>query len=183
VTIVNVIPTPLSGLLVIEPKAFGDERGFFLESFQRDRYREAGIVAEFVQDNLSRSCHGTLRGLHYQLTQPQGKLVGVMRGEVFDVAVDLRRSSPTFGRWFGTELNDQNHRQMYIPPGFAHGFCVTSESADFYYKCTDFYNPIDQRTLLWNDPKVGIEWPTVADIILSPKDREGALLVAAETFP
>ena len=178
----NVIQTELPGLLVIEPKAFRDERGFFLETFQRDRYRVAGIEGEFVQDNLSRSCRGTLRGLHYQLTQPQGKIVSVTRGEVFDVAVDLRRSSPTFGRWFGAMLNDENHRQMFIPPGFAHGFCVTSASADFFYKCTDFYNPTDQRTLLWNDPSVGIEWPALDNRILSPKDQEGTLLVNAETF-
>ena len=178
----NVIQTELPGLLVIEPKSFGDERGFFLETFQRDRYGSAGVVGEFVQDNLSRSCRGTLRGLHYQLTQPQGKLVSVTRGEVFDVAVDMRRSSPTFGRWFGALLNDENHRQMFVPPGFAHGFCVTSDSADFYYKCTDFYNPGDQRTLLWNDPKIGIVWPSLENIILSAKDQVGLLLVDAETF-
>lgn len=179
----KVIPTELHGLLVLEPKSFGDERGFFLETFQRDRYREAGVVGEFIQDNHSRSCQGTLRGLHYQLTRPQGKLVSVTRGEVFDVAVDLRRSSPTFGRWFGATLNDENHRQMFIPPGFAHGFCVTSDSADFCYKCTDFYYPADQRTLLWSDPKIGIEWPTIGNFILSPKDQAGSPLVNSETFP
>lgn len=179
----NVVTTEFPGLLVIEPKAFGDERGFFFESYQRDRYRESGIVAEFVQDNVSRSCRGTLRGLHYQLTRPQGKLVSVTRGEVFDVVVDLRRHSPTFGRWYGAILNDINHKQMYIPPGFAHGFCVTSESADFCYKCTEFYNPADERTLLWNDQAVGIEWPALENRILSAKDQRGIPLANAEVFP
>lgn len=179
----NVIPTKLAGLLLIEPKAFGDSRGFFFESYQRDRYRDGGIAAEFVQDNVSRSCKGTLRGLHYQLTQPQGKLVFVTRGEVFDVAVDMRRSSPTFGQWFGAFLNDENHHQLYVPPGFAHGFCVTSESADFSYKCTDFYHPSDERTLIWNDPAVGIDWPKLDNPILSAKDLRGVPLSQAEAYP
>lgn len=178
----NVLPTELSGLLLIEPKSFGDSRGFFFESYQQSRYREAGIAADFVQDNVSRSCRGTLRGLHYQLTQPQGKLIFVTRGEVFDVAVDLRRSSDTFGRWYGTVLNDQNHRQLYVPPGFAHGFSVTSESADFCYKCTEFYDPADERTLLWNDPQLGIDWPQHDVRILSEKDKRGVLLAAAEVY-
>ena len=178
----NVSPTELPGLLTIEPKSFGDSRGFFFESYQRDRYYGAGIAVEFVQDNVSRSCKGTLRGLHYQLTRPQGKLVYVTRGEVFDVAVDLRRKSPTFGRWFGTLLNDTNHKQLYIPPGFAHGFAVTSESADFCYKCTEFYDPKDERTLLWNDPDIGIAWPDLDPRILSAKDQQGTRLAAAETF-
>jgi dTDP-4-dehydrorhamnose 3,5-epimerase len=179
----KIIPTEISDLILIEPKAFGDARGFFFESYQRDRYREVGIPENFVQDNVSRSCRGTLRGLHYQLIQPQGKLVFVTRGEVFDVAVDMRRSSPTFGRWFGAVLNDENHRQLFVPPGFAHGFCVTSDSADFCYKCTDFYNPSHERTLLWNDPAVGIDWPTLDSPILSAKDQKGVLLASAETYP
>lgn len=177
------LPTGIPGLILVEPKSFGDARGFFFESYQRDRYREAGIGETFVQDNVSRSCRGTLRGLHYQMVQPQGKLVFVTRGEVFDVAVDMRRSSPTFGKWFGALLNDENHRQLYVPPGFAHGFYVTSEIADFAYKCTDFYNPSHERTLLWNDPAVGIEWPQTVAPILSPKDERGLLLADAEAYP
>jgi dTDP-4-dehydrorhamnose 3,5-epimerase len=179
----NVIPTELAGLLVIEPKSFGDARGFFFESYHRHRYHSLGIDAEFVQDNVSRSCRGTLRGLHYQRSRPQGKLVFVTRGEVFDVAVDLRRTSATFGRWYGALLNDENHRQIYLPPGFAHGFCVTSESADFCYKCTEFYNPADERTLLWNDPGLGIEWPALENRVLSAKDQSGIPLADAEVYP
>ncbi len=179
----NIIPTDISGLLVIEPKAFGDARGFFFESYQQERYRAAGVTADFVQDNVSRSCRGTLRGLHYQLKQPQGKLVFVTRGEVFDVAVDLRRSSSTFGRWFGSILNDVNHRQLYVPPGFAHGFFVTSETADFCYKCTEYYNAAEERTLLWNDPAIGIDWPAFERRILSSKDQSGTLLANAEIYP
>ena len=178
----NVVHSDLPGLLVIEPKAYGDARGFFFESYHRERYHSAGIRAEFVQDNVSRSCRGTLRGLHYQMTQPQGKLVFVTRGEVFDVAVDLRQSSPTFGRWFGTILNDENHRQLYVPPGFAHGFCVTSESADFCYKCTEFYNPTNERTLMWNDPAIGVVWPVIEPRIVSPKDQRGTRLSDADVF-
>jgi dTDP-4-dehydrorhamnose 3,5-epimerase len=179
----NIIPTEIPGLILIEPKSFGDARGFFFESFQRDRYLDVGIVESFVQDNVSRSRKGTLRGLHYQMVQPQGKLVFVTRGEVFDAAVDLRRSSPTFGRWFGTTLNDENHHQLYVPPGFAHGFCVTSETADFCYKCTDFYNPSHERTLLWNDPAIGISWPKLENFILSDKDQKGQLLANVEAYP
>ena len=179
----NIIATELPGLLIIEPKVFGDARGFFFESYQRDRYRDAGVDCEFVQDNYSRSCRGTLRGLHYQITTPQGKLVQVTRGEVFDVAVDLRRSSPTFGRFVGVVLNETNHRQLYVPPGFAHGFCVTSEIAGFAYKCTQFYNPADERTLLWNDPALGIIWPDLEPRILSAKDERGIPLSQAETYP
>ena len=179
----KIIPTEISGLVLVEPKAFGDARGFFFESFQINRYRDAGITENFVQDNVSRSSKGILRGLHYQLVQPQGKLVYVTRGEVFDVAVDLRRSSPTFGRWFGVLLNDENHRQLYVPPGFAHGFYVTSETADFCYKCTDLYNPTHERTLLWNDPTVGIEWPRLDSPLLSAKDQQGRLLADLETYP
>ncbi|MEI8020616.1 MAG: dTDP-4-dehydrorhamnose 3,5-epimerase [Schlesneria sp.] len=179
----KIIPTEISGLVLVEPKAFGDARGFFFESFQINRYRDAGITENFVQDNVSRSSKGILRGLHYQLVQPQGKLVYVTRGEVFDVAVDLRRSSPTFGRWFGVLLNDENHRQLYVPPGFAHGFCVTSETADFCYKCTDLYNPTHERTLLWNDPAIGIDWPISDSPLLSAKDQQGRLLADLETYP
>ena len=174
--------TSLPGVLILDPRVFGDERGFFFESFQINRYRDAGITENFVQDNVSRSSKGILRGLHYQLVQPQGKLVYVTRGEVFDVAVDLRRSSSTFGRWFGVLLNDENHRQLYVPPGFAHGFYVTSETADFCYKCTDFYNPSHERTLLWNDPTVGVEWPRLDLPILSAKDQQGRLLADLETY-
>lgn len=178
----NVIATELPGLIIFEPKVFGDSRGFFFEAYHRDRYHAAGIEAEFVQDNCSRSCRGTLRGLHYQITQSQGKLVQVTRGEVYDVAVDLRRSSPTFGRSFGLLLSEENHRQMYIPPGFAHGFCVTSEFADFAYKCTRFYNAADERTLLWSDPAIGISWPDIEPRILSARDERGLLLRDAETY-
>ncbi|MBS0205415.1 MAG: dTDP-4-dehydrorhamnose 3,5-epimerase [Planctomycetes bacterium] len=179
----NVIATELPGLLIVEPKVFGDARGFFFEGYHRERYRAAGIDVEFVQDNYSRSCRGTLRGLHYQITQPQGKLVQVTRGEVFDVAVDLRRSSPTFGRAAWILLNEENHRQLYVPPGFAHGFCVTTETADFAYKCTTFYNPGDERTLLWNDPTLNIPWPDLEPRILSAKDERGVSLSHVETYP
>ncbi len=182
-TSMNVIATELPGLMIIEPNVFGDARGFFFESYQRDRYRDAGLECEFVQDNYSRSCRGTLRGLHYQITSPQGKLVQVTRGEVYDVAVDLRRSSPTFGRSVGVILNETNHRQLYVPPGFAHGFCVTSDIADFAYKCTQFYNPADERTLLWSDPALAISWPDLEPRILSAKDERGVPLCDAETYP
>jgi dTDP-4-dehydrorhamnose 3,5-epimerase len=176
--------TDLSGLLVLQPRVFEDGRGFFFESYQKERFREAGLRLEFVQDNLSRSAYGTIRGLHYQRHKPQGKLVQVVRGTVFDVAVDLRKASPTFGRWHGFELSDRNHRQLYIPPGFAHGFCVTSpDGADFFYKCTDYYDPVDERTLLWNDTAVGIEWPDVGEPILSPKDQRGTPLSQADVYP
>lgn len=176
--------TKLTGLLLIEPKVFADSRGFFFESYQRRRYHEAGLQFEFVQDNLSRSSFGTVRGLHYQLQKPQGKLVQVLRGTVFDVAVDMRKSSPTFGRWQGFELSEQNHRQLYVPPGFAHGFSVTSpEGADFFYKCTEYYDPADERTVLWNDPAVGVQWPDVGEPILSPKDQRGIPLSQADAYP
>ena len=159
--------TAISGLLLIQPKVFRDPRGFFTETFQRQRYRDAGIAADFVQDNFSRSAKGALRGLHYQIQHPQGKLVQVLRGKIFDVVVDLRRSSPTFGRWLGFELSDETFQQVFVPPGCAHGFCVLSETADFTYKCTDLYFPEHERTLLWNDPVLGIEWPLTDDPILS----------------
>ncbi|HNC67675.1 MAG TPA: dTDP-4-dehydrorhamnose 3,5-epimerase, partial [Thauera aminoaromatica] len=152
----KVIETALPGVLIIEPKAFGDHRGFFLETFQVERYREAGITLPFVQDNHSRSQRGVLRGLHFQKTRPQGKLVSVSRGAVYDVAVDIDPASATYGKFVGVELNDDNHRQMWVPPGYAHGFCVLSEVADFQYKCTDFYFPADEGGLAWNDPDVGI---------------------------
>ncbi|TVR01751.1 MAG: dTDP-4-dehydrorhamnose 3,5-epimerase [Desulfovibrionales bacterium] len=155
----NVHTTPLNGVLLIAPKVFGDARGFFLETFQAERYAEAGIPDPLVQDNHSRSSRGVLRGLHYQIERPQGKLVMVTKGTVFDVAVDIRKGSPTFGQWFGAELNDENHHQLYVPPGFAHGFCVLSEQADFLYKCTEYYAPDLERSILWNDPDIAINWP------------------------
>jgi len=176
-------PTSIPDVLMIEPKVFGDARGFFFESFNARAFRDAtGLDETFVQDNHSRSARGVLRGLHYQIRQPQGKLVRVVRGAVFDVAVDLRRASPSFGRWAGVELSEDNHRQLWIPPGFAHGFVVLSESADFLYKTTDYYAPEHERCLLWNDPAVGIDWPLDTPPLLSGKDREGKLLAACEVF-
>lgn len=166
----KVIETKLPGVLIIEPKAFGDHRGFFLETFQVERYREHGIDLPFVQDNHSRSARGVLRGLHFQRKRPQGKLVSVSRGAVYDVAVDIDPQSATCGQFVGVELNDENHRQLWVPPGYAHGFCVLSEVADFQYKCTDYYQPEDEGGLLWNDPDVGIPWP-VAEPQLSAKDQ------------
>ncbi|MQT42249.1 dTDP-4-dehydrorhamnose 3,5-epimerase [Pseudomonas sp. FSL R10-0765] len=166
----NVIETALAGVLIIEPKVFGDQRGFFLEGFQTERYRDAGITLPFVQDNHSRSQYGVLRGLHFQRTRPQGKLVSVSRGSVYDVAVDINPESPTCGQFVGIELNDENHRQLWIPPGYAHGFCVLSETADFHYKCTDLYYPEDEGGLIWNDPEVNIPWPVDAPK-LSAKDQ------------
>ncbi len=171
----KVTPTELPDVLLIEPDVFGDQRGFFMETWNRRRYAQAGLEVDFVQDNLSLSRQGILRGLHYQWPQPQGKLVQVLKGAVFDVAVDIRKGSPTFGRWVGFELSADNHRQLYIPEGFAHGFCVLSETALFAYKCTDFYNPDTERSLLWNDPDLGIAWP-VAEPLLSDKDRQGRRL-------
>ena len=171
----KVVETALPGVLIIEPKAFGDHRGFFLETFQVERYREAGITLPFVQDNHSRSQRGVLRGLHFQKTRPQGKLVSVSRGAVYDVAVDIDPASATYGRFVGVELNDDNHRQMWVPPGYAHGFCVLSEVADFQYKCTDFYFPADEGGLLWNDPDVGIPWP-ITEPQLSAKDIDNPRL-------
>lgn len=166
----NVIATRLPGVLLLEPKVFGDARGFFMETWQAARCHDAGMPANFVQDNHSRSRRGVLRGLHYQLTQPQGKLVWVARGAVFDVAVDVRRGSPDFGRWYGCVLDDAGHRQLFIPPGFAHGFCVLSDEADFFYKCTDYYHPASERGIAWDDPAIGIEWP-LRDVALSAKDQ------------
>lgn len=168
----NVIKTSIPDVVVIEPKVFGDERGFFLETFQADRYAEmAGIELPFVQDNHSRSGKNVLRGLHFQKTKPQGKLVRVVRGEVFDVAVDIRKGSPTYGQWAGVYLSEENKRQFWVPPGLAHGFVVLSDVADFEYKCTDYYDPSDEGSLIWNDPDVGIEWPEGIEPILSAKDQ------------
>jgi len=180
----KVVGTPIDGLLIIEPRVFGDERGFFIETWQAERYREAGVEGTFVQDNHSRSRRGILRGLHYQIQNPQGKLVRVTAGEVFDVAVDLRRSSKTFGQWHGVILSAENHRQFWVPPGFAHGFYVMSESADFNYKCTDYYSPDFERSLLWDDAEVGIDWPLVDGERpqLSQKDAAASSLANAEVF-
>ena len=167
--------TRLPGVLVIEPEAFGDARGFLMETYRESRYREAGISVAFVQDNLSRSQHGVLRGLHLQFPSLQAKLVGVLQGAVFDVAVDVRRGSPSFGRWFGTELSADNRRQLFIPEGFAHGFCVTSDSALFAYKCSSDYAPDGQVSVLWNDPDLGIDWP-LAEPVLADKDRVAPVL-------
>jgi len=181
---VKVTKTSLPEILVIEPLVFGDERGFFLESFNARTIKHAtGLDLTFVQDNHSRSEQGVLRGLHYQIKQPQGKLVRVVRGAVFDVAVDIRKSSPTFGQWEGTELTEDNHRQLWVPPGFAHGFLVLSDSADFLYKTTDYYAPEHERCISWNDPAIGIEWPIEGDPQLSAKDQHGLPLAEAELFP
>lgn len=167
----KLVETSLPGVLIVEPDVFGDARGFFLETWNRERYLAAGFPdVDFVQDNHSRSRQGVLRGLHFQRGHPQGKLVQVVRGAVFDVAVDVRRGSPSFGQWTGAELTDENHRQMWIPPGFAHGFCVLSEVCDFTYKCTDFYRPSDEGGVIWNDPDIGIAWP-VSEPALSVKDQ------------
>ncbi|PID44659.1 MAG: dTDP-4-dehydrorhamnose 3,5-epimerase [Proteobacteria bacterium] len=165
----KVLKTKIEGVLVVEPRVFGDERGYFVETWQAKRYRAAGICADFVQDNHSRSAHGVLRGLHFQVSRPQGKLVRVTCGEVYDVALDIRPDSPTFGQWVGVLLSGKNHCQLYVPPGCAHGFCVTSESADFLYKCTDYYDPADEAGIIWNDPELAIEWPIAAPV-LSEKD-------------
>ena len=179
----KVTPTAIADVLVIEPKVFGDARGFFYESFNQKAFNEAtGLDVNFVQDNHSRSTKGVLRGLHYQIQQPQGKLVRVVRGAVFDVAVDIRKSSATFGQWVGMELNEDNQKQHWIPEGFAHGFLVTSDSAEFLYKTTDYYAPEHERCLAWNDPDIGIEWPLTTPPCLSTKDQRGLALREAETF-
>jgi dTDP-4-dehydrorhamnose 3,5-epimerase len=179
----TVTPTAISDVLVLAPKVFGDARGFFFESFNaRDFAQATGIDAQFVQDNHSKSAKGVLRGLHYQIQHAQGKLVRVVQGSVFDVAVDLRKSSPTFGRWVGMELSAENCLQMWVPPGFAHGFVVLSESAEFLYKTTDYWYPEHERSLLWNDPAIGIEWPIDSAPQLAAKDQAGKLLAQAEVF-
>jgi dTDP-4-dehydrorhamnose 3,5-epimerase len=177
----TVFETPLSGLFRIEPRVFGDQRGFFLETFQQRRFEAAGLAGNFVQDNQSRSQCGTLRGLHFQLPRTQAKLVFVISGEIWDVAVDVRRSSPTFGQWYGVTLNETNHWQLYIPEGFAHGFCVLSETADVIYKCTDYYAPECEKSLRWDDPDLAIPWP-VTNPLLSPKDQQGKRLAELECY-
>jgi dTDP-4-dehydrorhamnose 3,5-epimerase len=179
----KVTPTTLPGILLIEPRVFGDDRGFFFESYNRRSLAEAGLVAEFVQDNHSRSKRGVLRGLHYQIERAQGKLVRVIAGEVFDVAVDIRKSSPTFGRWMGIALSAENKRMLWVPPGFAHGFLVMSDAAEFHYKTTDYWYPEFERTLLWNDPSIGIEWPLSGTPTLASKDVAGRTLALAEVYP
>ena len=181
----KVTATLLPEVRLIDPDLHGDARGFFLETWHESRYAAAGLSARFVQDNLSRSVRGTLRGLHYQLRRPQGKLVQVVTGAVFDVAVDLRRSSPTFGRWVAEVLSEENRRQMWVPEGFAHGFLVLSQTAEVAYKCTEFYDAEEDRAVRWNDPELGIAWPLPdgASPILSAKDAAAPLLSAAETYP
>ena len=177
-------PTAIPDVLIIEPKVFGDARGFFYESFNGKAFDEAvGRHVEFVQDNHSRSSKGVLRGLHYQIQQPQGKLVRAVRGAVFDVAVDIRKSSPTFGQWVGVELNEENHKQLWVPAGFAHAFLVLSETADFLYKTTDYYAPAYERAIRWDDPRLGIQWPdTGVAPQLSAKDQQASMLDGAELF-
>lgn len=176
-------PTSIPDVIILEPKVFGDNRGFFLESFNQQAFNKAtGLDLQFVQDNHSRSAKGVLRGLHYQIQQPQGKLVRVTQGSVLDVAVDIRRSSPTFGNWVGVELNSETHRQLWVPAGFAHGFVVLSESADFLYKTTDYYAPEYERCIAWNDPAIGIDWQYDGEPQLSGKDQQALLLDAADVF-
>ena len=179
------LPTTLRDVVLVEPRVHGDERGFFMETWHRERFAQAGIDCQFVQDNHSLSGRGTLRGLHYQLQNTQGKLVRVVAGEVFDVAVDVRRSSPDFGKWVGVTLSAANKRMLWVPPGFAHGFYVTSGQAEFLYKCTELYDPASERTLAWNDPEVGVQWPLVPGMepLLSAKDLQGRLLAEADVFP
>ena len=179
----RVVPTSLPDVLLIEPSVFGDQRGFFFESWNRRAFSEAGVEAEFVQDNHSRSVHNVLRGLHYQIEHAQGKLVRVCAGTVFDVAIDIRRSSPTFGRWVGMELSAENRRMLWIPPGFAHGFLVMSDSAEFLYKTTDYWYPEHERTLLWNDPALAIEWPLDGPPTVAAKDAAGRPLASADLYP
>ncbi|MCC9608448.1 dTDP-4-dehydrorhamnose 3,5-epimerase [Blastopirellula sp. JC732] len=176
----NVVATTIPDVQLIEPRVFRDERGEFFETFQADRYREVTSV-DFVQDNCSRSKRGVLRGLHYQIENPQAKLVTVLHGEIFDVAVDIRQGSPTFGQWVGMNLSGENRKQLYLPIGFAHGFCVVSESAEVLYKCSDFYNPQGERTIQWNDPELAIDWPVEVPI-LSPKDAAATSFADAPYF-
>jgi len=180
----KVTPTALPEVLLLEPAVFGDERGFFMESFNARAFREAtGVQAEFVQDNHSRSVRGVLRGIHYQVVKPQGKLVRVAAGRVFDIAVDLRRSSPRFGRWVGMELSDRNHHQLWVPPGFGHAFLVLSDSADFLYKTTDYWYREHDRSLRWNDPALAIDWPLAGEPLLADKDATAPLIAGAEVYP
>ena len=176
--------TSIPEVLLFQPHTHGDDRGFFMETFRLSHFRERGLEVEFVQDNHSRSRRNTLRGLHFQLNKPQGKLVRVLSGEVFDVAVDLRRSSPTFGRWVGEYLSSENNKQLWIPSGFAHGFYVTSDVADLVYKCTEYYSAGDDHSLLWSDPNIGIEWPNhTEEPLISERDRNASLLEAIPTYP
>lgn len=175
----NIRSTAIAEVLLIEPDVFGDARGFFLESWHQRKFAEQGLADTFVQDNHSRSGRGVLRGLHYQLCRPQGKLVRVVSGEVFDVAVDIRRGSPSFGQWVGERLSEYNHRMLYVPPGFAHGFCVLSDTADFLYKCTDFYDPDDEHGIAWDDPDIAIRWPG-GPFSLSDKDKANRRLAQVE---
>lgn len=180
----TIVPTTIPDVLIIEPKVFGDERGFFFESFNQQRWQElTGFSEQFVQHNHSRSAGNVLRGLHYQIRQPQGKLVRVIAGEVFDVAVDIRRNSPTFGQWFGTLLSAENKRQMWVPAGFAHGFCVTSEFAEFLYLTTDYWAPEHERCIAWNDSDLAITWPLTAEPTISAKDQQGTRFREADIFP
>lgn len=179
----RIVDEALNGVVLLEPKVFGDERGFFMETFnQRVFHSLTGVIADFVQDNHSRSARGVLRGLHYQIRQPQGKLVRVAVGSVFDVAVDMRRSSPSFGQWYGAELSESNKRQLWVPPGFAHGFVVLGDHADCLYRTTDYWAPEFERSLAWNDPTVGVVWPLSGEPILSAKDRAGVPFAQAETY-
>ncbi|MDQ1812545.1 dTDP-4-dehydrorhamnose 3,5-epimerase [Massilia sp. CCM 9210] len=180
----KVTPTAIPEVLILEPRVFGDDRGFFFESFNERKFEQlTGVAAHFVQDNHSKSARNVLRGLHYQITQPQGKLVRVSAGAVYDVVVDLRQSSAFFGRWIGLDLSAENQRQLWVPPGFAHGFIVTSESAEVQYKTTDYWAPELERVILWNDPDIGIEWPLRGLPMLSGKDSKGALLAQSDVFP
>jgi dTDP-4-dehydrorhamnose 3,5-epimerase len=181
----NFLPTPIDGVMLIEPKVFGDARGFFMETWREDAFAKAGIGETFVQDNHSRSGRGVLRGLHYQLPNPQGKLVRVTTGAVFDVVVDMRASSPTFGRWFGAELSEANHRMLWAPPGMAHGFLTLSDTVDFVYKCTALYAPADERAVRWNDPALAIDWPLTPGQAptVSAKDAAAPPLADATRFP
>jgi dTDP-4-dehydrorhamnose 3,5-epimerase len=178
----NILPTKLPEVLLIEPRVFGDARGFFMESWNRKTFAALGLDLDFVQDNHSRSAQGVLRGLHYQIENPQGKLVRVTSGAVYDVAVDLRKSSPNFGKWTGHELTAENHHMLWVPPGFGHGFVVLSDSADFLYKTTEYYAPEHERCVLWNDPAIGIVWPIAGEPRLSAKDQVGSLLREAEVY-
>ena len=179
----ELIPTSLAEVVILEPKVFGDERGFFLEAYNETTFGRLGLPTRFMQDNHSGSRKGVLRGLHYQLTRPQGKLVRALHGAIFDVAVDLRRDSAQFGHWFGVELSAENKRMLWIPPGFGHGFLVLSEFAEVAYKATEIYSPASERSILWNDPAIGIQWPLDGEPTLSQKDQAGLLLADAETYP
>ena len=178
----NIMPTEHPDVLLIEPDVFNDPRGFFMETFHAAKFAQAGLPTEFLQDNHSRSVRGVLRGLHYQLQHPQGKLMRVLTGEVYDVAVDIRKGSPRFGQWVGVVLSEANQRQLYVPPGFAHGFCTLSEQADFLYKCTDLYAPGDEYGIAWDDPALAIDWPPL-DYLLSDKDRRYPVLSKADALP